>query len=249
MDTVQINGKEVPISELISTFHKAATLEGEVAQLRTTQQSTNEQLAQAARAQQAIERARTDPEFAKTMIDSIRDIHKGSAFMQESAPPAPPAPNGDPLVTDAPAPTPNANLELAQQVETMRREMAGMQSQRLLDAKIEELQAKFPTVDPTELIKRALENELPLEHLGILAQAMDQERLATEAAKVSTNNDLLEGLLSGAGGTTAEDNLARLGSNVSAAALAGDAEVDYASMDPRDAVLLAMKDLGAPASV
>lgn len=255
MDTVKINGVDVPITEVVAKYTRAEQLEKDVKSKDDSLAAANQQLQQAATAVSAIDNARTDPAFARQLSDRLAQMHAGSAhFQQEAAPPPPPvAPEGAPVIPPAPAvpgtqiptaPVGAPNLELARQFEDLQREVHADRNQRALQEKMAELVEQYPGIDATKLLKAAIDRSLPLEHLDLLASDFERERLAEALKAKDDNNELLEGLLSGGGGKTDDENLSNLGLSVSAAQLQGDANVDYASLDTGDALALAMAQVG-----
>jgi len=258
MDTVKINGVDVPITEVVARYTQAEQLQKDLQTKDDSLAAANQQLQQAAVAVKAIEDARNDPAFARQLTERLAQLHAGSAHFQQApaapaAPAAPPAPEGGNVIPPAPAapgtqipaaPIGAPNLELAREVEDLRRQFQTDQNQRALTEKLTELGEQYPGIDTSKVLKAAIERSLPLEHLDLLAADFDRARLQEALTAKENNNDLIEGLLSGGGGKTDAENLANLGMSVSAAQLQGDAEVDYAALDTGDALLLAMRDVG-----
>lgn len=265
MDTVTIDGKEVPITEVVAYYSKKDAHEAEATRLRDAQAASARELANAAGAVQAIEQAKNDPAFARQLVDTVTQLHADSAFFRDTGgePPVPPV-EGVPPVPGQPAPVatppvapvPGAPvaatgevLRLAQQIETMQRTIDADQAQRLLTSKLEAIKTQYPALDTDEIVKKALEDKLPLEHLDLLAGNFERERLAGVLAKKETNNELLNGLMAGGTGADANESLASLGLSLSASQLTGDSEVDYGAMSTRDAVAKAFADVGAPEAI
>lgn len=253
-----IEGKEVPDSEVIAGYVAGAQAKAEAEQLRTAQAAANAKLQQAEAAVQAIERARTDPAFARNMVDTLAQVHGESAFFKgEVLPPAPqgaPTPEGGAVLppaapapgTPVPPPSPTGvDLELARTVEVLQRRLDQNDAQALLDAKLLAIGQRFPAVDTEKLVERCLAERIPLEHLELLASDVERERLQAELGKRETNNSLLDQLLSAGGAADVDSNLDAIGSSLSAGQLKGDAGVDYETMSTEDAVALAFATVGA----
>lgn len=263
MDTVDVGGRQVPITELVAYFAQKDAKEQELQSLRASQTAANEQLARTAEVVDAVERAKTDPQFARRFVDALAAAHANSAFFRDSLPGSadPDANGGDPVnltppPTGAPpvappAPPAGANdpmLSMARQLEELRAQVAEDQQQRFLDSKLNEIREQYPTIDTDALLRQAIERKLPIDQLDLLAGNLERERLAAALKAKETNNSLLDGLLGGAG-DDADDALARLGSSLSAAQVGGDAGVDYANLSTSDAILLAMKEQGAAPAI
>lgn len=265
MDTVDIGGRQVPITEVVAYFAQKDQREQELATLRQTSEAAKQELARASVAVETLNKAKDDPSFARQLVDTVRSIHADSAFFKDpGTPPAPPAPEGTPPVTTpptltppAPAPTPSPTpgaggtvdpmvLQLAQQVEQMQAALNAAQSSALVQAKMEAIAERFPSLDGQEVLKRALEEKIDLNHLELLAGDMERDRLETVVREKDSHNALLDGLLSGGGGANVDENLTGLGLSVSAAQLSGDAGIDYSKLGTREAAALAFAELGGP---
>lgn len=265
MDTVEIGGRQVPISEVVAYFAQKDQREQELTTLRQTSEAAKQELARASVAVETLNKAKEDPSFARQLVDTVRSIHADSAFFRDpaGAPPAPPAPtDGTPPVNQPPAtppatpvigapaaPVDNMVLQLAQQVEQMQAALNASQSSALVKAKLDAISERFPSLDTEAVLKRAVEEKIDLNHLELLAGDMERDRLEVVVKERETQNSLLDGLLSGGGGANVQENLDGLGLSVSAAQLQGDADVDYSKLDTRDAAALAFAQLGAPEAI
>lgn len=263
MDTVNIDGKEIPLTEVVAFYARKEQLEAEANQLRASNAAANNELKRSASAVDAIERAKNDPEFARSMVDALSDLHASSAFFVDT-PSLPDSSVQDPAVTTppiepgvqsqslanppAPAVSPE-NLALARQVEALQRQVDADASQRALDQHLAEISASYPAIDTDALLRAAIERKLPLEHLNLLASDFERERLSGVLKERESNNNLLNGLLLGGGGESMDENLQGIGLSLSAAQMNGDAEVDYAALDTGEALALAFAKHGAPTTI
>lgn len=255
MDTIEIDGHQVPVTDLAAWWAKKQVVENESRQTKEALAAANQQVAQAAKAQEAIERVRTDPEFAKQFADTLATVHAESAFFRGQT--APQAPQGatdpqDPNVTppvDPPVTTPpvtqipHPDPALAQQVERLTREIAEMRSTSFVDAKLAEIKNRYPSLDPEKVLSDALEAKFPIEHLEAFAAQQEADRLSGVLAEREKGGSLLHELLS-PHGEDMDEQLHALGSSLSAAQLTGDAGVDHAALTPEEHVMKAMASVG-----
>lgn len=261
MDTITIEGKEVPVSEVAAFYARKDQIEADATRQRQALETANGEIAKSAAAVQAIEQAKNDPAFAKSMVDAISTVHKDSAYFAGTVdPPAPtpPAPTpGTPPVpptTTLPAPgapagdvvnaagQSEATLALARQVEDLQRQVLAGQSQSLLNAKLAEIKEQFPSLDEQEILKSAVEQKIPLEHLHLVAGDAERSRLAKELEKRNSNSSLLNELMFGRGNDDGDldQGLKDIGVGLTAAQVDGTADVDYAKLDTGGALALAM---------
>jgi hypothetical protein len=253
METIEIEGKQVPVTELAAWYAKKATIENENRQTKEALTAANQQLAQSANAVAAIDRVRTDPEFAKQFADTLANVHSDSAFFQETPPPAAPqgaGENQEPNVLTPPPATPPTNQPLpspdpavAQQVERLQRRIDEMAATTFVDAKLSEIKDRYPSLDPQKVLERALEEKFPIEHLEAFAATMDNERLTGIIAERDKGSSLLQDLLS-PHGEDVDEQLQALGSSLSVAQLNGDVGIDHGSLSTEDHVLKAMAEVG-----
>jgi hypothetical protein len=247
MDTVTIEGKEVPITELAAAYQRAQTLSTEVTTLRAQAEAAAQQLASSAEAVEQIQRLQRDPEFAAQVVGALKTRHADSAYFAATVPPVtPPASDGqqqEPAVIQ-PAATVTESAEvlaLRKQLEDLQGAFAKDQGGRMLTSTLEQLEERFPFVKRDDLLKAAAEQQVGLESLPLLAASIDRDRLEAELQAKGSNDTLLDQLFGGAG--VSEEGIAAVGSSLTTAQLNGDADVDYASMSTDDAILRAAADL------
>lgn len=249
-DTVDIGGQQVPITELAAWYAKREQIEREIKQTQEALNAANGQLTDFAAAKEAIERLKTDPEYAKQFSDAISQHHADSAFFQQT-PSAPIGPEGEgtPPVTTPPATPPAApaapvvDPHMAQQVERLERQIQEMQATSFVDAKLKEIHERYPSLDPQKVLERTLESKYPIEHLELVAGTMESERLSGVLAERSKSSSMLDALLA-PNGEDLDSQLAALGSSLSVAQIDGDAGVDHAALSTEDHVLKAMAEVG-----
>jgi hypothetical protein len=259
MDTILIDGKEVPITEVTAFYARKAALESELATSKQSLSAANQQLSQASRAVEAIERAKRDPQFARELADTLRTVHQDSAFFKDQTPPPaqddgsapPPAPEGGTQVLPqgAPAVAAPVDLALARQVEVLQQQINSMQADQFVTAQLEAVSEKFPSLNPEDVLKRALEDKLPVEHLGLVASDMERERLEGIVNERTKQNNLLDQLMNATFSTgDTDDQLEALGSSLSSAQLSGEAAVDWGQASMEDMILASMAEVGIDGS-
>lgn len=254
MDTIEIEGKQVPVTEVAAWYAKKAQVEAEAARTREALTAANGQIAQSADAIAAIERLKTDAEYAKQFADAIASHHSDSAFFQqqtaqpigaegEGAPPAMTPPATTPPANSTPPPTTQVDPAVAQQVERLQRQINEMQATQFVDTKLAEIKDKYPSLDPQKVLERTLENKFPIEHLELVAGTMESERLSGVLADRDKNTSMLDALLA-PDGQDLEAQLSALGSSLSVAQINGDAGIDHGALSTEDHVLKAMAEVG-----
>lgn len=254
MDSIEIEGKQVPVTEVAAWYAKKAQVEAESARTREALTAANGQIAQSADALAAIERLKTDAEYAKQFADAIASHHAESAFFQQqqtkpigadddgtqSMTPPPGTQTPPPAATPG---VPSVDPAVAQQVERLQRQINEMQATQFVDTKLGEIKAKFPSLDPQKVLERTLEAKYPIEHLELVAGTMEGERLSGVLAERDKNSSMLDALLS-PDGQDLDGQLAALGSSLSVAQINGDAGVDHGALSTQDHVLKAMAEVG-----
>ena len=99
MDTVTVNGVEVPLTEVVAYFAQKDTHAAEATRQKQALAQANSELEKASSYVEAITRAKEDPSYARDLVDAFKQYHEGSAYFSDE--PTPPAPKTeDPPVTD-----------------------------------------------------------------------------------------------------------------------------------------------------
>ena len=124
-----------------------------------------------------------------------------------------------------------------------------MQADQFVTAQLEAVNEKFPSLNPEDVLKRALEEKLPVEHLGLVASDMERERLEGIVNERTKQNNLLDQLMNATFSTgDTDDQLEALGSSLSAAQLSGEAAVDWGQASMEDMILASMAEVGIDGS-
>lgn len=258
--SVLIDGREVPVTELAAFYARKSQIEAEQQRQQEALQAANQQIAASQQAVDAIERAKSDPAFARNFVDTLAQVHQGSAFFEDAGTlqqpsgdgttepvipatttppgaPAPPAPNGTPI----PAPVDPRLIAQAQEIETLRRDLDEDRARRMLEDRKAELAEKFPHLKVDDILKSTIERQVGIEHMDLVAADLERARLQGVLDEKSKNSSILEEMF---GVSTPDDALSAIGASVSVGQIDGTSEIDDADLaDTGNAIALAAAQL------
>lgn len=246
METVTVNGKEVPVSELVAAFTALPAVRNELSEVQRAQEAAVRQIEETARQVQFVEKMQSDPSFARKVVDHLAEIHHESAYMNDLT--------GNPNANTGEQDQDTGDITgrgvkvsdlTDRRIEDLNRQIAEMKSKTQLDEVLQVVKQQYPEVDPQALLKRALESDLPLSHLPTMAAAIDRDRLAGRLEEQGRNKTFLSEML-GDGGVDQGD-LSLLGSSLTTAELDPGANIDYGTLEIGDAILLAAQKVGLDA--
>lgn len=141
------------------------------------------------------------------------------------------------------------DIALARQVEVLQQQINAMQADQFVTAKLDSVSERFPSLNPEDVLKRALEEKLPVEHLELVASDMERERLEGVVKERTKQNNLLDQLMNATFSTgDTDDQLEALGSSLSAAQLSGEDAVDWGQASMEDMILASMAEIGIDGS-